>query len=1208
MKDFTYLDLLKRPLDPVQKKACCRTENTIVAAGAGSGKTQVLATRFAWLVMSCNIPASKILTLTFTKKAAAEMFARIYSTLKFFAGNDAVPEKERANAQKAIEEFSETHIQTLDSYCTSIVKQAANRYGISPDFSGDTKSSYDDVNLKALQFVFKHRENPAILYFSKLGGLQALAENYFAAAAAKISITTPEGYLSGKHKHQAEAIADLWNRKLHYLSDFCTTVKEMITAARPADASNVYLTTLSRLTADDAVPEFFEISDSTFIENDPRILEGVNKIHGWINEIISLKTTKRSSPFTELKDAINELAGNKELFSAIYFIKEYKYARMFFKLLDEFCTEQKKEKRMSGSLSFSDISNLALKILVEQKDIRTQEKNAYSKIMIDEFQDNNGKNRDMLYLLSEREDILTEFPELDYNSDELHQKIKDKIRSDKLFFVGDEKQSIYKFRDADVSVFNELKSDLNTTPLQMNHNYRSTNSLLSTFNQLFGGFAVSENDDTEHVAVFPNVSEELFEAAYPAEAQATKVNTKTYEELPPEKLTAQNVSAHVCIFNKDAVPKEGAEDYLSTENHEAFFVAQKIRKIYDAKKYAGEEINYSDFAVLDRTRDNRSQLINWLNRSGIPFNLDQQKNIFDEAPVNDIYNFLRLCVYTSDRQAFAAYLASPFAGLSESSLEKILAAVINIKAAAENDGKLIPFSAEHDGAIKAVLPESEYAKYRNAADFFNASRKQVLSQPLTKTISVLWNDCGYRYETLLNMNANLLAEQFDLLFELCRTTDEEGQNIAWFVDQLDRIRQGKNSYFKIQSDISLSETKYPVEKSDAVQVMTIHASKGLQFKYVFILGCMGAGSASKQHEMHMDPEYGLSIKSDYADNYFQLRLAEDDLAKTQAEYKRVFYVAVTRAENEVFITGAIKKETMIGGIISHYYEGEAEKTGDIPTEPLFNENAPFDFIHILPVKKDDAFAITQTEKNDETALIAGADKNYAAAPAVEKEEPESNRRTPSSLECEGSVIEDASLKDFYPELSETIKKYSDDDETSDIDSGEKFETEEDYVRKEDFSFADFGTLVHEYLCAQARGIPAAEYAPDVKLFKKLEEADKEAIIDTCRKMCAQFKASKLGKEFDQAVSDGRFAKAEYAFRMFDAEQEIFYTGSIDLIYGNADGTFTIVDYKSDSKLNDEKYIPQQKCYRKAAAKLLNADESKFKCRLYYLRFDRIQEI
>ena len=118
MSDYSYLDLLEKrhkKLDDKQRAVCCRTDNTIVAAGAGSGKTQVLATRFAWLVMSQNIRAPQILTLTFTKKAAGEMYERIYQTLDFFANEEGTPALEKKRAALALEEFSDTHIKTLDS-------------------------------------------------------------------------------------------------------------------------------------------------------------------------------------------------------------------------------------------------------------------------------------------------------------------------------------------------------------------------------------------------------------------------------------------------------------------------------------------------------------------------------------------------------------------------------------------------------------------------------------------------------------------------------------------------------------------------------------------------------------------------------------------------------------------------------------------------------------------------------------------------------------------------------------------------------------------------------------------------------------------------------------------------------------------------------------------------------------------------------------
>ena len=115
--DDAFLKLLEKTLDDKQYKALTQEGNTVIAAGAGSGKTQVLATRFAWLVLTGQAEAPQILTLTFTNKAASEMYQRIYDTLKYFSEHEECKELSAIQiqrAKKALEDFSDTHIQTLD--------------------------------------------------------------------------------------------------------------------------------------------------------------------------------------------------------------------------------------------------------------------------------------------------------------------------------------------------------------------------------------------------------------------------------------------------------------------------------------------------------------------------------------------------------------------------------------------------------------------------------------------------------------------------------------------------------------------------------------------------------------------------------------------------------------------------------------------------------------------------------------------------------------------------------------------------------------------------------------------------------------------------------------------------------------------------------------------------------------------------------------
>ncbi len=1205
---YSYLDYLERPLDPQQLAVCCRTDNSIVAAGAGSGKTQVLATRFAWLCMEFDdITADSILTLTFTKKAANEMYFRIYKTLKRFseAPEDIVPERQKKNALKALESFSKVHIQTLDSYCGTIVRQGANRYGIRPDFT--TGQAQKDIYTKALSFVLKNINNPGIQHFAKPGKIQEFAEKFFGTLIIQnTSIACEKDYFTSKLKIQKEQIVNEWNNLVTSTKDgsLLDILNNLSVAFEDPDVKD-YIKTNEALTGvyesltSPSKPELKVLQiEKVFDSHNTEILEYINSVHKWLSDISSFRRSPKKlamiQVINESRDKIKGEKGSsdsilKTILSIYSYIQDYEYIVQLFSLLDEFTQEINRYKRISGQLSFKDVSEMALKILIEQKDIRTQEKQAYKKIMIDEFQDNNGKNRDLLFLLSEKPDVFTTISNPD-DSDELHRLLINQIVKDKLFFVGDEKQSIYKFRGADVAVFNQLKDDLikingPESSLYMIYNYRSAPSLLSSFNQIFGGWKASDNDFVnlkEKNRIFLPDSSESFEALYPKNSVARFVD-KDHNEVPPVQLNDSNIHASIDILLSNKQFKDDLEKklVLNEKNQTAYYLAKKISSLVKSG------VPYDKIAILDKSRTNRDVIKLWLERFEIPYKLDEQTDIFNDGPVNDIYNFLRLCIYPSDQLAMATYLCSPFAGFSEQELEQVLIYASSLT----SENTLI---IQQKFGINSELS----LKFKSACDFYMEQQPLILSRPICDTLNFLWYECGYRYETMLNSSVKVFAEQYDFLFELARQTDLDGRSVDWFIDQLAQIKE------EADADMDVKEVSYPLEMQSAVQIMTIHKSKGLQFDYVFILGCLGSTRNESQDDYFYDETYGVSVRPKGNNpNYFYIRQQNENKLKTQAEYRRLIYVGLTRAIKNFYVLGSISvsdkestsESTFIKDLVSSYYPDY--KLTDQNT--LYEQDAPF-ILNIIPsVSKEEIFSsvskinlnssrreqIKQMEKLIEKISSDKNEGNIIETPVLL-----SNRITPSSLEELSSQelqelpVIPSPCKELYPEIDSLINSSN-----------------------SSLGYDEFGTIVHKYL-EYSVGNKNLEFLliNDLQKFSKLTDKQRLQIHELIKQICNKFSQSSYGLKAQEAIKNNLPCYQEYSFKMFD--DGLLVTGSIDLFYKNVDGSYTIVDYKTDHSIIPLKYKKQQDCYKKALCSLFNVQPQCVKQVLYYVRYDYAVEI
>lgn len=1272
-KKYPYLDLIKRPLDNDQSDVCFTTENAVVAAGAGSGKTQVLATRFAWLVMSKNIDASQILTLTFTDKAASEMYKRIYDTLSFFANykKGSQPNKPEAEAdltedkieraRKALRDFSNSHIQTLDSYCGQIVRQCANRYGLTPDFSTGSAQNERSIKNEAFKFILKNKESTAVKTFANPGKLQEFAEKTFAETVIKnTTIATEKDYFIKKLAKQRAEIIAVWNYLVtgektsgyeKLLKENFNPILKYVNEAEPVlDETKITKTNAAYA---EICKKIFErawaLQDLEKIEDwdkenfNPDVFEKIKESEAFSALIDSLPT--QSGVITKLRTLLTTDNGKslksdslKFLNLCNTFIKQYDAIKSLNLLLDDFTQQINASKRRSGSLTFADVPALALKILLANEDIRNQEEKSYSKIMIDEFQDNNGKNRDLLYLLALEPNQLKGEIKLDEdNPSSLHDKIiernsdkkiiKDLRNKEKLFFVGDEKQSIYKFRGADVTVFNELTdSDSQKAEnklLSMTFNYRSDAELLTSFNLIFkDGNGIFEKPDEN----------KKYEADYKKEAK------KNGSELP--KLAEENVRLHFCFSSDKKIKQnktlllEDRINYVPQKEMDAYFIAKKILELAENEKNEDGNINWNTFAILDRSRTDRRILTKYLSMFKIPFNVDQFSNIFEDAVVNDFYNFLRICVYPSDINAFAAFLCSPFAGLTENETEIVLSRLVDIE---QKDFVFNPLKTDSvDENLKTELSQESFAKFLAAREFYAQSQKKVLRQRITETLSELWNRRGYKYETMLDEQKQLCAEHFDMLFELARQVDENEKSVAWFIDELASQKSGG---FDEDSDVDTKSLSYPLERSSAVQIMTIHKSKGLQFDHVFVWGCTNYKSKGEKSLVFFDEENGVSVKADGSgSNYFYEKQKKISEQKELAEFRRLIYVAITRAVKDVFVIGDwnySKSKNQVaepeeGG--SKLLESMAFKNypdfqedGFAFEKTVFNSSdseCGFDYFSIPEVTYDDLI------KNDDKPADAKRERvlskfadSQVSDDLIKTEIHSIKRASPSHLEGQQNVSSDQGKISFFdngpdekseelfPELSQILKKYSGSDSDSTEENfpsdSENPDEKTETLSTENFQASDFGTLVHDYLNKMCLGIDIKTYFPNPGLLKNLNETDAQKIREICTKMCGDFASSSFFEDFLDAKKSGRLAETELEFKFFD--ENILYHGSIDLIYQTRDKNYVILDYKTDREIRPEKHYLQQKCYKKAAEDLVPADGN-FKCFLYYLRFRKSVEI
>ncbi|MDR0689408.1 MAG: UvrD-helicase domain-containing protein [Spirochaetaceae bacterium] len=1153
-------------LDREQREAATAKTNVVVAAGAGSGKTKVLAARYAWLVMERGYRVGEILTLTFTNKAVNTMYSRIYNLLAACRDN--------SEACRGIRDFHQARISTLDSFCARIARTAARRYGISPDFVIDDGGVRKLARDAALPFVLNHRDNPALQLLMADRKIRVLAEEFFAGImVAHSPISNPLDFSSFK-KAQGEELLRQWGKKTGEVRDLTAAIRQEL-AGIAKKTNSFYLRITGALTG--PLPPAPDIrgllKENGFLDNaagenpgKPGEARG-REIRRYFEYLFNLKSQSHQggngTEFALLKENLNELRNRLygELESLANMALQSGIIAGVFPLAEEFQGRLNRRKREAGLLSFRDVACLAVDALARYPDIRRVYKEMFRAIMIDEFQDNNGLQRDLIFLLAE-----------DPGRMEPGIPGPEELCPDKLFFVGDEKQSIYRFRGADVSVFRSLSRILSGASgdnrgLSLIHNYRSAPFLVGAFNFIFGGLGPDPSGDAAAGPPAPGVflpPEDLpeFEAAY------SRIYPSPSRTVDPRDREEPPVS--FCFLDKDRMSPDDPGG-LSSSDLEAAFIAARIREMVDSgypiadrDQGAARPCGYGDFAILQRSYTHQTSLEKQCKAFNIPFTADKPTGLFTDAPINDLYNLLRLLVYPADRIAYAALIRSPFMRLSDLTLSVCM---------------LDPGGLPFDEALDSRLPPEELPRYRQARRWYQAMAEAARTLPLTGLLTALWYEAGYRYETTWSAASQIYGELFDLFFELARISEIQGETLVDFVDYLEGLLEGEEK---------LDDPDVPAEGTGGVRIMSIHKSKGLEFPVVFVYGCGSRGAYhTNPQPAYWSEQFGITMNLPQAEelpgnsgNYFFNRQKEEEAEKNTAELRRLLYVAMTRAESALFLTATLPERTK-----EEKEDFDPENGGYTPEsikERLVRlwakkETGPavsfFDLL--LPVLAQaegptgppfSIRTIPVVSRRELQELSRGSGGTGGGPPVS----PEAAAEAAAAFYARAGLIAEpppapslipaSSLR--YPEEGGRDRAGEEEDDLSRL------------LKKAGLGPADFGALVHGFVEARFSG-----GKPALRLLAGLDEKNAARIQAAAQEMGDRFFASALGRRSLQA------AYRETEFPVITSatvgERTFTITGRIDVLF-EWDGAIQVVDFKTDRTEEADRHRGQLAVYARAA--------------------------
>ncbi len=981
-----------------QKKVIdVRDKNVLVSAAAGSGKTAVLVERILSLVCGegeneSPLDVDRLLVVTFTKAAAAEMRERV--SLGLEKRLEADPENEHLQKQQTL--IHSAQITTIDSFCQYVIRNYFHQIDLDPAFrigdEGELKLLKGDVVRELLEEHYAAEDPEEQARFTEFveayatgksdEGIEKLILQLYDFA---VSYPYPKRWLADcMEPYRAKTEEDLesssWMQFLmNYVNQTFADLEQelyrMIEICRlPGgpylyeDAVQADLIQVQELKACRDYEKLQERLESlTFArlsaKKDPNVEEERK------NQIKAFREGMKKS----LKD-LKEKFFNLPLSGVLEVIQKAAPAtEVLLSLTAEFADRYQEKKRLKNLADFPDLEHLALEILVENVETDEEGKLAitptdagrelsarYAQIMIDEYQDSNL------------------IQEIILNSVGRGQGIPN------VFMVGDVKQSIYRFRLARPELFMEKyhtypRTDEGTEiRIDLHKNFRSRREVLDGTNDVFRKLM------TEAVGGI------TYDSAAALYLGAEMPEPEKEKQTIPELLLLEK--------KKDSLP--GTEDAdqaeLTDREMEAHAAADCIRRVMNEGKVWDREaddfrpVRYGDIVILLRS------LTGWgdvyarvLNAAGIPAHTESRTGYFTTIEIQTLLNLLRIVDNPRQDIPLAAVLKSMIGGFTDVELSKIKSAFPNVKfheaciqyAEEEKTDSVETNTAKPNAksAIESQIQEKLRTFFHNLRTY----REHAEFLPIHELIEELLEATGYG-DYLAAQPAGVQREaNVRMLIERAIAFEKTSyRGLFHFVRYMEQL-QSYNEDF--------GEAGILGENEDAVRIMTIHKSKGLEFPIVIVAGL---GKSFNRQDIRsrvvIHPELGVGV--DWVDAALRTRTAllpKRVLQKALdlemlGEELRVLYVAFTRAKEKLILLGSASKlEEKMRKTLSFHTISTAGTYLDWVLPAAGTMNSPFAVKAVTPEGQTEEALAQQMVKEEQKEAFArpeelpGADEAYA---------------------------------------------------------------------------------------------------------------------------------------------------------------------------------------------------------------------------------------